>query len=148
MTESEARARLPPQQHIWVMHGVCELRHRPAGQRWMFLLPAWSRSGRLILEMCLPLCTGTARGKGLVTRRALLRVSLRVIWDEKGVPSPGTRGQGNCPLFLLLHFDYLGATKRAKHTQCSRMSEAGPIPALGPVPQAVQSSVIPRFLTA
>lgn len=24
----------------------------------------------------------TARGKGLVTRRALLRVSLRVIWDD------------------------------------------------------------------
>lgn len=111
----------------------------------MFRLPAWGHSGRWILEICLPLCTGTARG--FVTRRALLRVSLRVIWDEKGVPSPGTRGQGNGPLFLLLHFDHLGATLKAKNMQYSRMSEVGPTPALCPVPQAVQSSVIPRFLT-
>lgn len=92
----------------------------------MFILPAWSHSGWLILETCLPPCRGTARGKGFVTRRALLRVSLRVIWDEKGVLSPGTRGQGNCPLFLLLRFEHLGATLKAKNMQCSQMSETGP----------------------
>lgn len=83
----------------------------------MFILPAWSHSGLLILEICLPLCTGTARGKGFVTRRDLLRVSLRVIWGEKGVPSPGTRGQGNSLLFLLLYFDHHGATLKPKNMQ-------------------------------